>query len=95
MRTVGIIGAGLMGSGIAMCFLRAGYSVVLVETKQARRALLLTTLTALSVLTPCSLLPTPYHRPLTTYLLAYSFTSSRTRYCSSTYPLPTHHLLTV
>ena len=67
MRTVGIIGAGLMGSGIAMCFLRAGYSVVLVETKQARRALLLTTLTALSVLTPCSLLPTPYHRPLTTY----------------------------
>ena len=72
MRTVGIIGAGLMGSGIAMCFLRAGYSVVLVETKQARRALLLTTLTALSVLTPLllaphSLLLTADHRLLTAH----------------------------
>ena len=36
-----------------------------------------------------------HYTRLPTYLLAYSFTSSRTRYCSSTYPLPTHHLLTV
>ena len=66
MRTVGIIGAGLMGSGIAMCFLRAGYSVVLVETKQACRASLLTALTELSILTPCSLLLTPCYLLLTT-----------------------------
>lgn len=31
VKTVGIIGAGLMGSGIAMCFLRTGYAVLLLE----------------------------------------------------------------
>ena len=53
VRTVGIIGAGLMGSGIAMCFLRAGYNVVLVETKQAR-AVPRTALAVRTILTPCS-----------------------------------------
>jgi len=32
VKTVGVIGAGLMGSGIATCFLRAGYAVILLET---------------------------------------------------------------
>jgi 3-hydroxyacyl-CoA dehydrogenase len=34
IRTIGIIGAGTMGGGIAMNFVNAGYPVTLVETKQ-------------------------------------------------------------
>jgi 3-hydroxybutyryl-CoA dehydrogenase len=35
IRTVGVIGAGTMGNGIAHVFARAGYSVVLVEAQQS------------------------------------------------------------
>ncbi|MEO7939356.1 MAG: 3-hydroxyacyl-CoA dehydrogenase NAD-binding domain-containing protein [Burkholderiaceae bacterium] len=34
IRRVGIVGAGTMGGGIAMCFLNAGFSVTIVETRQ-------------------------------------------------------------
>jgi len=34
IKKVGVIGAGTMGSGIAICLLRAGYEVVLVESNQ-------------------------------------------------------------
>ena len=53
-----------MGSGIAMCFLRAGYSVVLVETKQAR-ATPPTTLTALRILQTPPHSVTPHASPRT------------------------------
>ena len=35
VRRVGVVGAGLMGSGIAVCFLDAGHAVTLVERDQA------------------------------------------------------------
>src|SRR5262249_8519661 len=35
IKTVGIVGAGTMGNGIAHVFAKAGYTVVLVETQQA------------------------------------------------------------
>ena len=35
IRTIGIIGAGTMGNGIAHVFARSGYNVVLVEAQQA------------------------------------------------------------
>mmetsp|Transcript_3077 Transcript_3077/g.5080 ORF Transcript_3077/g.5080 Transcript_3077/m.5080 type:complete len:582 (+) Transcript_3077:1-1746(+) len=35
IRTVGVLGAGTMGGGIAVCLLRAGYRVALVEARQA------------------------------------------------------------
>jgi len=35
IKTVGVIGAGTMGNGIAHVFAKSGYSVVLVETQQA------------------------------------------------------------
>jgi 3-hydroxyacyl-CoA dehydrogenase len=34
IRRIGVVGAGLMGGGIAMCFANAGLSVTLVETRQ-------------------------------------------------------------
>src|SRR5262249_54029831 len=35
IMTVGVVGAGTMGNGIAHVFAKAGYNVVLVETQQA------------------------------------------------------------
>ena len=35
VKNVAIIGAGTMGSGITICFLQAGYSVILIDNKQA------------------------------------------------------------
>ena len=35
IKTIGIIGAGTMGNGIAHVFARSGYNVVLVEAQQA------------------------------------------------------------
>ncbi|MGB7556614.1 MAG: 3-hydroxyacyl-CoA dehydrogenase NAD-binding domain-containing protein, partial [Candidatus Korobacteraceae bacterium] len=34
IRTVGVIGAGTMGNGIAHVFAKSGYSVVLVDVEQ-------------------------------------------------------------
>ena len=36
-KKVGVIGAGLMGGGITMCFIKKGYHVVLKDAKQERR----------------------------------------------------------
>lgn len=47
IKTIGVIGGGTMGSGIAICFLKAGCAVTLLETSEERRKFCITSISSI------------------------------------------------